>query len=104
VSLSTDSGPATGRVYWDMDKGMWGVVVFNLAPPPAGKAYQLWAIPEGGAPMPMETFTVDATGKAMLTQSVPTSAAAITTAAITMEPAGGSKTPTMPIKLVGKVK
>jgi hypothetical protein len=108
VSLAdpANAAPATGRVYWDMDKGMWGVVVFNLKPPPAGKVYQLWAIPDGtgAAPMPMNTFTVNATGKAMFTQPVPAASTPIKLAAITMEPEGGSKTPTMPIQLMGAAK
>jgi anti-sigma-K factor RskA len=104
VSLAEpdQKGPATGRVYWDVDRGRWGVVVFNLKPPPPGKVYQLWAIPGGAAPIPMDTFTVDSVGKAMFMQTVPTATAAIKVAAITMEPVGGSQVPTMPIQLMGQ--
>jgi hypothetical protein len=97
-------GPASGRVYCDTDHGRWGIVVFNLKPPPPGKTYQLWAIPQGGNAMPMKTFTVDATGKAMLVQHLPLATTTFKAAAITMEPDGGSQVPTMPIQLVGDVK
>ena len=52
----------------------------------------------------MDTFTVDASGKAMLMQTVPAASTAIKVAAITMEPAAGSKSPTMPIVLAGNAK
>jgi hypothetical protein len=105
VSLAGEGG-AAGRVYWDLDRGTWRVVMFHLKPLPAGKVYQLWAIPDGvgAAPIPMDTFTVEANGNATFTQSVPKTAGALKVAAVTAEPIGGSKSPTMPIVLAGEVK
>lgn len=104
LGVPEGKGPATGRVFWDLDRGKWRIVVFNLKPLPSGKVYQLWAIPDGAgaAPMPMDTFTVNAAGRATMTQSVPKSTTAMKVAAITEEPAGGSRTPTMPILLMGE--
>jgi hypothetical protein len=104
LAVPEGKGPATGHVFWDLDRGQWRVIVFNLKPLSAGKAYQLWAIPDGGGPIPMDTFNVDANGRATITQSVPTSTTALKLAAITAEPVGGSKAPTGAIELVGQAK
>ena len=104
VSMTSDIQPkAHGAVAWDMDHHEWHVAVFNLAPLPAGKEYELWIIPPGGkAPMPSKTFTVDASGSATLIVPVPADVGSVATAAITDEPAGGVQAPTGKIQLIGK--
>jgi anti-sigma-K factor RskA len=98
-----DQPKATGRVVWDKDTNQWHVVIFDMQPPAPGKEYQLWAIDKKKGPIPAGTFTVDAKGKASLIVPVPAGADQVVVAAITQEPKGGSKTPTMPILLKGDV-
>jgi anti-sigma-K factor RskA len=103
VSMTSQIQPqAHGAVAWDLDHHQWHVAVFNLAPLPAGKEYELWIIPPGKAPMRSKTFTVDASGTATLIVPVPADIGATATAAITDEPAGGVDAPTGKIQLAGK--
>jgi cytoskeletal protein RodZ len=81
-----------------------GTLVFtgsNLNSLPADKVYELWLMPANGAsPIPAGTFTPDKAGNAtIITQHFQHGAAA--GFAITVEKAGGSLTPTLPIVLVG---
>ena len=66
---------------------------------PAGKAYQLWFIMPNKPPMPGKTFVPDSTGNAVLKDDMPGEAVDAKIFAITVEPAGGSETPTSPIYL-----
>jgi len=70
----------------------------NLEPLPPHKVYELWLIPAQGAPMRCGTFHPDATGNAMMHHL---SAAGVEAKgfAITVEPEGGSDTPTSPIQM-----
>ncbi len=93
VATTDGSTGATAMVYMDPDPGGWGgiVAVREMTPPPAGQVYQLWMI-ENGQAIPGPTFVPDASGQA--TVQVPGEAAASQAMAITMEPDGGSDTPT----------
>ena len=81
-----------------------GTLVFtgsDLGSLPAGKVYELWLMPaDGSAPIPAGTFSPDATGNATLISShfQKVSAKGF---AITVENAGGSLKPTLPILLAG---
>lgn len=69
---------------------------------PAGQEYQLWYIVDG-APVPSQTFVPTADGSVVIA-SVPIPATgAVQAVAVTLEPTGGSTTPTMPILFVGEV-
>ncbi len=72
---------------------------FRLPQAPAGRAYQLWFI-QDGKPVPSVTFIPDAAGRALVQQVAVPAAGAISAAAITEEPEGGSLAPTTPILLV----
>ena len=82
-----------------------GALVFtasNLTPLPANKTYELWLIPaNGAAPIPAGTFEPDARGMASVL--LPHLPAGIEAKAfgVTLENAGGSTTPTLPILLAG---
>ena len=82
-----------------------GALVFmasNLAPLPAQKTYQLWLVPmRGEKPMPAGMFTPDPRGNAMLMMPPMSPGVQAQTFAVTIEPAGGSPNPTMPMVLVG---
>ena len=105
VAMNSDTQPkARGVVAWDRDHGQWHVAVFNLTPPPPGKEYELWFVPQGKNPVRSKTFTVDSAGSASLIVQVPTNIGPIAAAAITMENAGGVDVPTPPLQLVGAVQ
>lgn len=87
------SGPSgmSGQVLWSRTRG----VVFSgvrLAPPAAGMTYQLWMLTDA-APVTAGTFVPDATGRVTFTAEAPRVPRAVIGAALTLEPAGGSATP-----------
>jgi anti-sigma-K factor RskA len=66
------------------------------------RAYQLWLVPSGGAPVPVGLLQVSADGSS--SHSTPLAdVPAATAVAVTIEPAGGSQTPTTPIVMVGNL-
>ena len=66
------------------------LIVNDLAPAPSGKTYEAWVI-EGETPTPAGTFSGGGAQTAVaLTRAVPEGA----TVAVTLEPAGGSESPT----------
>jgi anti-sigma-K factor RskA len=68
---------------------------------PAQKAYELWLIPNQGAPIPASVFKPDAHGGATVINPPLPAGTEAKAFAITVEPEAGSSTPTMPIVLVG---
>ncbi len=77
--------------------------VRGMPPSPAGKAYELWAIPPGGSPIPAGVFTVDAKGTASLRVSPVAPGTEVETFAVTLEPASGVLAPTGAMYLAGKL-
>jgi len=88
---------ATARLIWN-DKAGGDLLVANLPPAPAGKAYELWTL-GGPAPRPAAVFQVDASGRAV--QRVEPAAGA-SGFAVTLEPAAGSPAPTGPVVLAAR--
>lgn len=82
-----------------------GALVFmasNLAPLPPEKTYELWLVPmHSDKPMPAGTFKPDPKGNAMVMMPPMTAGVEAKAFAVTIEPEGGSLTPTMPMVLVG---
>jgi len=74
----------------------------NMAPPPPGKAYELWIIPVMGAPIPAGVFKPDEHGNAMMMDHPMPSGIEAKAFAVTMEEEAGSETPTMPILIMGQ--
>ena len=71
-------------------EGDAALIVDDLAPAPTGKTYEAWVI-EGETPEPAGTFAGGGTQTAFaLTRTVPEGA----TVAVTIEPEGGSESPT----------
>jgi hypothetical protein len=65
----------------------------HLPAPPAGKVYQAWTVARGQtAVAPSITFAPDAAGNAVV--ELPQAAANLAAVAVTVEPPGGSRTPT----------
>lgn len=89
---------ATATVAYDTN-GRAILVADKLPRVPQGKAYQLWFIVGNKPPMPGKTFAPDSSGKGTLKEQMPREALDAPIFAITLEPAGGSRTPTSPIYL-----
>jgi len=96
VSKKTPPQPQIKTVY-SKQQGALLLMAGNLTPLPENKIYQLWLLPaDGSAPMPAGWFKPDGKGNGMMFHKM--SAGVIAKGfAVTIEPAGGSQTPTMPI-------
>lgn len=104
VHLTTDGTQAPGiQFFWNRRVNRGVLYAFRLPPADPGKVYQLWLIPRGGAPIPSQTFTSEPDGHALVEAFDLPTEVRIEAAAITLEPEGGSSTPTMPIVLMGTV-
>jgi len=91
-------GPMPGiqtTVYWNTTSKDVYLLVNNLPTPTPGKQYQLWAIVDG---KPVDAGIFDMQAGPMKMKNIPSAQAF----AITLEPKGGSATPTMPIYVMGK--
>jgi anti-sigma-K factor RskA len=71
------------------------LIASNLPALPAGRAYELWVIPKGGAPRPSGTFQAGPRGTAIHILQAPVDGAV--TLAVTVEPDTGSPAPTSAI-------
>lgn len=104
VSLAGTGRAPSARVFWNRARGRFVVFAFDLPAAPVGRAYQLWAIAKGQAPLSMGTFNTDATGRAVAVLAVGQDIAALASVdncALTQEPAGGSPQPTETPRLLG---
>ena len=84
---------AHATLAFDRNTGHAMLMVEGLPAPPADKAYQLWFI-AGGRPMPGKVFTSDASGKAVMSDEVPSEARQKAVFAVTLEPREGVSAPT----------
>jgi anti-sigma-K factor RskA len=84
--------PAHGNVFVNPERGVL-LLGSNMPMLPAGKMFEMWVIPKGGAPRPAGMFqAVDGSSVHMFAGSVdPATIAAI---AVTIEPEAGSAAPT----------
>lgn len=104
VQLTTAGAQAPGiQFFWNRRSNQGVLHAFRLPLTAPGKVYQLWLIPRGGTPIPSQTFTSAPDGHALVEAFQLPVDGGFETAAITVEPEGGSQTPTLPIYLVGKV-
>lgn len=94
--------PPEGRVTYAARTGKLLLTASNLQALPAGKTYELWILQPGGKkPIPAGTFAPDSTGNAaMILADVP-AGLTVQGFGVTIEKAGGSDTPTLPIVLSG---
>ena len=90
---------ARGTFVFDQKTGKAMLITEALPAAPAGMAYELWFIPKGHLPMAGKVFTVDASGRATVTDLMPPEALAKAVIAITLEPKHGSAQPTGAIYL-----
>jgi anti-sigma-K factor RskA len=90
--------PAHIKTIYQKDKGHILLLASSLAPIPDDKVYQLWMLPaSGGAFMPLGTFRIDNHGNGMMLDTMEAEGVEAAGFAVTVEPVGGSKIPTMPI-------
>ena len=102
AATKTPPAPTAHAVYL-AERGALMMEANNLKPLPAGKTYELWVIPaSGAAPVPAGTFTPNGEGYASVVLPKLPSGVPAKAFGITIENAGGSKTPTLPIVLSGE--
>jgi len=101
--VATKSQPVPeGRASYMQKTGTLVFTAQHLQALPPQKAYELWLIPaDGSAPVPYGMFKPDAQGNASIVMPSADKKMAPKMFAVTIEPAGGSQTPTMPIVMAG---
>jgi anti-sigma-K factor RskA len=100
TAAKSKPAPMAKTVYM-ASKGALLMQASNLDPLPGNKTYELWIIPTKGAPMPAGMFRPDAAGNASVVMPDMPKGIEAKAFGVTIENAGGSPTPTMPIVLAG---
>jgi anti-sigma-K factor RskA len=96
------SPPPEGRVVYEARTGKLLLTASNLQPLPDGKTYELWILqPDGKKPLPAGTFAPDSAGNAAVILAQAPVGLTVQSFGVTIENAGGSDTPTLPIVLSG---
>lgn len=95
--------PVNGLATVSTKTGSFRLAIRGLAPTTGTQVYEAWYVPTGGAPLPIDGFTVGSTGTGTLdgAWSVPSGTTAGGTVAVTLEPAPGPTAPTLPILVSG---
>jgi anti-sigma-K factor RskA len=103
ITLAATGAP-TPRVKLQLDRRRQLALlsVASLDAAPDGQTYQLWYIVDG-TPVPSTTFLPSADGTALVASIPLPDSGGVQAVAVTLEPAGGSQTPTMPILFLGAV-
>jgi anti-sigma-K factor RskA len=98
VAVQTPPQPQLKMIY-SREKGSLLLMASNAPLLPDDKIYELWLLPaDGSAPMAAGWFKPDKQGNGMIFHMLKSSGIDAKAFAVTVEPAGGSQTPTMPIK------
>lgn len=93
------TAPPRGNLYVNPQLGVL-LIAANLPPLTAAQTYQMWLIPKDGtAPRSAGLFQSAASGVAVHTLPGALDLATVNAVAVTVEPAGGSPGPTLPIIL-----
>ena len=85
--------PPRGSVFVNPRRGVL-LIASRLPQLPAGRIYEMWVIPKGGAPQPAGLFQASAAGTAMHTREGAVDLATTGAVAVTVEPEAGSNAPT----------
>lgn len=119
VALAWPKAPDIGGYAMLRDKGGKPVLAFqvdhahkelivqaSMPAPAAGRDYELWIIPEGGAPQSLGVVRADQRDERAIPPEISPLVAAGVTLAISLEPTGGSKThaPTGPVLFTGTLE
>ena len=101
ATLKRDDGSGA-KIFMDPDGRKWLVYAHQLPDPGPDKDYQLWFVPKkGGGPIPAGLMQVS-NGVLEAQIQVPGEVPEIGQAAISLEPKGGSKTPT-DVQMIGPI-
>jgi len=96
----TDQAPdAWGIMYPGEDQAL--LILHGLEPLPPEQTYQLWLIAEDGVPAPAGFVATQAEQPSLLVVPLSRQAQASTSLGVSIEPSGGSQSPTGPILLLG---
>jgi hypothetical protein len=95
------TAPPRGYVFLHPQMGVL-LIASNLPAAGQGKTYEMWVIPKGGAPRPAGLFQSDGM-RALYILNGPVDVSMIGTVAVTIEPAAGSSTPTLPIVIAAPI-
>ena len=101
LSGTNEASGATAKLAYDAT-GRAVLFANGLPRAPQGKEYQLWFIVDN-KPIPGKTFAPDNSGQSTSQDQVPEAARRSAIFAITLEPAGGVRTPTGAIYLRGEL-
>ncbi len=97
VSKKTPPQPQMKMIY-SQQKGSLFLLASNTPALPENKIYELWLLPaDGSAPMAAGWFKPDGKGNGMIFHKLKSNGIEAKGFAVTIEPPGGSQTPTMPI-------
>jgi anti-sigma-K factor RskA len=100
--LAPEGGAAIWNVETYPDRGRLRIVVAGSVPAEAGRSYELWALPEGGAPVSLGLMPSERTETRRLSAAQLEALARSRQVAVSLEPSGGSPTgaPTGPVVYV----
>jgi anti-sigma-K factor RskA len=101
LSGTDEAAGASAKLAYDQT-GRAFLIADGLPRAPEGKEYQLWYIVDN-KPLPGKTFAPDNNGQGTLTDQIPEAARKSAIFAITLEPAGGMRSPTGAIYLRGEL-
>ena len=103
--LGTDSAHPVWRLERRLPLSALRIEVVGAVPPAAGKSYELWALPRGGAPVSLGVLPAAGRAERTLSGRQRTALLAADKVAVSVEPPGGSPTgsPTGPIVIVTNV-
>lgn len=105
VVLTEARGPLrpSGQVSWLASEGALVFVGGGLKPLPVSRSYELWMVPEDSkAPIPAGLFRPNADGSASVVLPPLPANTQARKFMVTMEPAKGSATPSLPIVIQGE--
>jgi len=101
ATLNTDAG-SKAKIFMDPEAQRWLVYAHQLPDPGPNRDYQLWFVPKGGpAPIPAGLLA-PRDGVLEVQVQVPAGTPEIGQAAISLEPKGGSKSPT-DVQMIGPI-
>lgn len=101
--LPTEDAPENANAQaWFSIQGSGVLSVANMPQLEDGMAYQFWYVTDSpNDPIPGGTFTVDDNGQGFML--IPPDVSGVTSIAVSLEPEGGSSSPTGPILLTSEV-
>src|SRR5262249_13329433 len=102
ASLAPREGVSgSARVLVDASSGEAAIVASGLDPAPAGQTYEVWAIRGQAPPEPAGLFATGPEKAVAVRLESLKNPAGVTAFAVSIEPAGGSASPTGPTRFVG---